>query len=229
LSVGAEESGRGPLALFLHGGGLDRTIWREQLQALGDIRRCVAVDLPGHAGTVAGDFDLAEMLAALGADSADLVGHSLGAHVALAAWQQHPGAIRSLALFGVMFSADMDRTPPASEESVIDKLLTPDVSPALRERVRAMRARWAPASLAGLTLVPHAEQRAVVASISVPLLVASGDMDLNTPRPLSRRFAESNPSTRWVEIAGSGHLAPMEQPNVVSAILRTFWSEIGPG
>lgn len=222
----AEESGRGPLALFLHGGGLDHTIWRQQLEGLGDIRRCVAVDLPGHGGTAPGDFDLDAVLAELGEQSADVVGHSLGAHVALSAWQRHPGAIRSIALFGVMFSADMDRTPPASEDAVVDKLLTPNANPALRERVRSMRARWAPASLAGLTLVPHAEQSAVVGSIFVPLLVVSGDEDLNTPRGLSRRFADANPATQWVEIAGCGHLAPMEQPLVVNDILRTFWTEL---
>jgi pimeloyl-ACP methyl ester carboxylesterase len=226
--VGSEESGRGPLALFLHGGGLDHTIWRDQLDGLGDIRRCVAVDLPGHAGTAAGDFDLEAVVGELGEHSADVVGHSLGAHVALAAWRQHPSAVRSMALFGVMFSADMDRTPPTSEDAVIDKLLTPTASPALRERVRSMRSRWAPASLAGLTLVPHAEQSAVVQSISVPFLVVSGDQDLNTPRALSRRFADANPATRWVEIAGCGHLAPMEQPRVVNDIVRTFWSAIDP-
>jgi pimeloyl-ACP methyl ester carboxylesterase len=31
-----------------------------------------------------------------------------------------------------------------------------------------------------------------------------------------------------VEIAGCGHLAPMEQPRVVNDILRTFWSAIDP-
>lgn len=226
--MGVEESGRGPLALFLHGGGLDHTIWREQLVGLGDLRRCVAVDLPGHGGTAAGDFDLVAVLAELGEQSADVVGHSLGAHVVLAAWQRHPSSIRSIALFGVMFSADMDRTGPASEDAVIDKLLTSTANQALRERVRSLRARWAPASLAGLTLVPHAEQSAVVGSISVPLLVVSGDQDMNTPRELSRRFAGANPATRWVAIDGCGHLAPMEQPVVVNDILRTFWSEIGP-
>ena len=39
------EQGTGPVALFVHGVLLNGYLWRHQLAALGDLRRCIAVDL----------------------------------------------------------------------------------------------------------------------------------------------------------------------------------------
>ena len=43
------ERGRGPVALFVHGVLLNGYLWRHQLAELGDLRRCIAVDLMARA------------------------------------------------------------------------------------------------------------------------------------------------------------------------------------
>jgi 3-oxoadipate enol-lactonase len=191
-----EDSGAGPLALFIHGGGLDHSMWRSQLEGLAGVRRCVAIDLPGSGSSDAGPFDLAAAVAALGAGEVDLVGHSWGGHVVLAAWRSHEAGIRSIALLGVMFSADANLVTPLGPPS--------KGPPATRP-------------------VPVELQEVVVRSISVPLLVATGDRDQNTPPHLCRKLALSNPSAQWVEILNAGHLAPMEQPEQVNDALRSLW------
>src|ERR1700692_3743691 len=45
------EQGTGPVALFVHGVLLNGYLWRHQLAALGDLRRCIAVDLMAHGNT----------------------------------------------------------------------------------------------------------------------------------------------------------------------------------
>jgi pimeloyl-ACP methyl ester carboxylesterase len=45
------EVGLGPVALFVHGVVLNKHMWRRQLTALSDIRRCIAVDLLAHGDT----------------------------------------------------------------------------------------------------------------------------------------------------------------------------------
>ena len=45
------EAGTGPVALFVHGVLLNKHLWRHQLAALSDIRRCVAVDVLAHGDT----------------------------------------------------------------------------------------------------------------------------------------------------------------------------------
>ena len=42
--IGYVEVGSGPVALFVHGVLLNKHMWRYQLGALSDFRRCIAVD-----------------------------------------------------------------------------------------------------------------------------------------------------------------------------------------
>src|SRR5262245_26837209 len=77
------EQGEGPVALFVHGVLLNKHLWRKQLAALGDVRRCIAADLLAHGDTeISPDQDvsvtanaemLREFLDALGIDKADIV------------------------------------------------------------------------------------------------------------------------------------------------------------
>lgn len=191
-----DATGSGPLALFVHGGGLDHTMWRHQLDGLADLRHCVAIDLPGSGRSAPGKLDLSSVIAALGEPQGDLVGHSWGGHEVLAAWRSHPERIRSIALVGVMFSVD---APP-------------------REPPQALTGRAVPGRP-----VPIAAQVETVASITVPFLVAAGEADVNTPAPMCRKFAAANLGARFVEITGAGHMAPLEQPQQVNSALRDLW------
>src|SRR5262245_36644564 len=86
--IGYTEAGTGPVALFVHGVLLNCHLWRHQLAALSDLRRCIAVDLLAHGETqIAPDQDvsatanatmLKEFLDALEIDQVDLVGNDSG-------------------------------------------------------------------------------------------------------------------------------------------------------
>jgi pimeloyl-ACP methyl ester carboxylesterase len=87
-SIAYREHGRGPVAVFVHGVLLNGHLWRHQLGALSDIRRCIAPDLLAHGDTeIAPTQDVsvtanAEMLAqfldALRIEQVDLVGNDSG-------------------------------------------------------------------------------------------------------------------------------------------------------
>ena len=55
---------------------------------------------------------------------------------------------------------------------------------------------------------------------SVPTLILVGDQDALTPPSHSRIMADALPDARFVEVPGSGHMAMMEAPDVVTAELR---------
>ena len=105
------EQGDGPLAVLIHGYPLDHTLWLDQLAALSEIRRVVAVDLPGYGMSerVTGapltmEFlaeEVAGLIESLEYEQADVVGLSMGGYVALALWEMYPRAIRSLVLANV--------------------------------------------------------------------------------------------------------------------------------
>jgi pimeloyl-ACP methyl ester carboxylesterase len=102
------EAGNGPVALFVHGVLLNSHLWRHQLAALSDMRRCIAVDILAHGETeIAPEQDvsvaanaamLVELLDALGIDQVDLVGNDSGGGIAQIFAALHPDRVRSLTL-----------------------------------------------------------------------------------------------------------------------------------
>ena len=102
------ENGTGPIALFVHGVLLNGHLWRHQLEALSDIRRCVAIDLLAHGDTeINGEQDVSvtanaqmigEFLDALRIEQADLIGNDSGGGIAQIFAASHPDRVRSLTL-----------------------------------------------------------------------------------------------------------------------------------
>ncbi len=107
-AIGYVERGSGPAALFVHGVLLNGYLWRHQLEALGDLRRCIAVDLLAHGRTeaaagqdvsvTANAHMLAQFLDALGIDQVDLVGNDSGGGICQIFAALHPRRVRSLVL-----------------------------------------------------------------------------------------------------------------------------------
>ncbi|HUQ15926.1 MAG TPA: alpha/beta hydrolase [Gemmatimonadales bacterium] len=107
-TIAYREQGQGPVALFVHGVLLNGHLWRHQLGALSDIRRCIAPDLLAHGDTeIAASQDvsvtanaemLAEFLDALDIDQVDLVGNDSGGGIAQIFAARYPERVRSLTL-----------------------------------------------------------------------------------------------------------------------------------
>jgi len=96
-----------PCVVFLHGFGADLLTWQLCLVPLSSQYRVVALDLPGHGRTTpdVGDASLGfmtrwldEAFDVLGISEAHLVGHSMGAKIAMAFALSHPERVASLAL-----------------------------------------------------------------------------------------------------------------------------------
>ena len=102
------ETGSGPVALFVHGVLLNKHVWRRQMSALSDTRRCIAVDLLAHGGTeITATQDvsvtsnaqmLKEFLDVLNIDQVDLVGNDSGGGICQIFAALNPGRVRTLTL-----------------------------------------------------------------------------------------------------------------------------------
>jgi len=103
-ALGRDDHGDGEPLVLLHGVATSRLIWRRVIQPLARRRRVIAVDVPGfgQSAPAGPGFDLeqvADRLAeGVGVERFDLVGHSLGGAVAVAAAARHPEAVRRLVL-----------------------------------------------------------------------------------------------------------------------------------
>lgn len=121
------EFGSGLAAVFIHGVIVNSWLWRQQLEDLSDMRRCIAIDLMGHGATeIAPDqsvtFDAqAEMLLqfidALDLDQIDIVANDSGIGIAQVFAAHNPQRVRSL----VLTNGDVhDNWPPKDFSGFLD-------------------------------------------------------------------------------------------------------------
>lgn len=100
------EFGEGPTALFVHGVLVNGLLWRNVIEQVADVRRCVAIDLPLHGGSPpSADMSfhgfadaVAALHEALDLGPVDLVGNDTGGLVCQLFAVAHPEKLRSLTL-----------------------------------------------------------------------------------------------------------------------------------
>ena len=100
--------GEGPVALFVHGIGVNGLLWRKAMTELADVRRCIALDLPGHGDSpVTPEQDLSlgglarlleDFRVALGLGELDLVANDTGGAIAQVFAVHHADRLRTLTL-----------------------------------------------------------------------------------------------------------------------------------
>lgn len=108
VPLAVDVAGSGPLVVFVHGLGGDRTTWHAQLALLSATHTAVAVDLRGYGDSADGpdpldfkrDFctDLVAVMDHFGVPRAHLVGLSMGGRVARATALLVPDRVASLVL-----------------------------------------------------------------------------------------------------------------------------------
>src|SRR5688500_14289669 len=109
--------GEGFPALLLHGFPFDRRTWNEQLTALSDVARVIALDLPGFGKSPAfprsmepriSDYAeaVADTITELNLSKVALVGHSMSGYIALAFANLYPEKLAGLVLVTTKPAAD---------------------------------------------------------------------------------------------------------------------------
>ena len=232
---------RGTPIVFIHGSGANHLIWGEQLRAVGELTRAVALDLPGHGRSRPPGRDsmnayrdvVLGLLDALGFDRAVIVGHSLGGGIAQTLALSHPDRVAGLGLVGtgarlrvlpqildgIVSPRDFEQTA----EFVVDNSYAPGLDATRRERALA-EFRECPAQ------VTHDDFAACdvfdimprVAEIHAPTVVVCGRQDRMTPVKYSEYLASKIANARLVVVEGAGHSVMIEQPDAVNRALVEF-------
>ena len=109
------EAGTGPPVLLIHGVGLNADAWEPQIVTLSTRRRVIAVDMPGHGqsdllpdGAGLADYvaAMAGLIDALEISPVPVVGHSMGALIALGLALDHPEKIAALVALNAVYCRD---------------------------------------------------------------------------------------------------------------------------
>lgn len=239
---------RQPAVVMIHGAAFDHTVWQWQSRYLAHHGFTVlAVDLPGHGRspgplrhTIAGFADwVAALLDSAELDTAAIVGHSMGALVALETAIRVPHRVSRLALVGIsvpmpvgepFLAAAADHSPVALDMEARwghARNVTLSQSPApgsfLLGASRALNGR----SREG---VLHADLQACAAytasdadlgALAMPVLVLAGRRDQMTPHHAGRAVAQRIPGAR-LAMLDAGHSMMAEAPREILRQLHAF-------
>jgi pimeloyl-ACP methyl ester carboxylesterase len=109
------EAGKGAPVLLIHGVGLNADAWEPQIVTLAARHRVIAIDMPGHGqsdllpeGSVLSDYvtAIAGFIDALGISPVPVVGHSMGALIALGLALDYPEKIASVVALNAVYCRD---------------------------------------------------------------------------------------------------------------------------
>ncbi|MGH8707714.1 MAG: alpha/beta fold hydrolase [Burkholderiales bacterium] len=238
-----------PTVVFAHGAGLDHSWFGLQSRYLAyHGRNVLALDFPGH-GRSAGPplASIAEMadwvlrlLDAAKLEKASVVGHSMGALVALECAARHARRIERIALLGAAYPMKVSEPFLQAAKENRQDAYDMDTIWAHAPRVPlggnpnpgmwmygdtlARLARLAPGVLhAGLKAChEYAGGEAAAAKIGCPVLFILGERDQMAAAKAGLAFAQKVPGAQVVQIAPSGHSLMAESPDAVLEALVAF-------
>jgi pimeloyl-ACP methyl ester carboxylesterase len=237
-----------PAIVFLHGAGMDHTVWALLARAFAHHGHAVlAPDFPGHGRSAGAPLTsiaaLADWTAALidaaGAKAARLVGHSMGSLVALEATARHRGKITGLGLIAtaaaMRVSDDLLNAAKTNDHAAVDMIaiwgegyratLGGSQAPGLWMLGGAERLleRALPGAIFADLSACNAYQDALssAAKIDIPSIVIQGSRDLMTPAKGGKAVAAAIANCRLALIEGAGHMLMSERPDDVLAALRS--------
>jgi pimeloyl-ACP methyl ester carboxylesterase len=233
---GEPRPGRPPVVL-IHGAGASSAIWNMVLARVARDTRALAIDLPGHgpsetAGTALDGTPglslaryrdaVGELAGTLCLGASVLVGHSLGAQVAIEAALAWPDKVRALVLVAsaprLTVDPDLARLlrddPPAALAWLADHALPPRAKPAVRRGFLAAGLVAPPeVARADYDIVAATDLRDRVARIACPVTWIDGADDRMTPA------TEGRPG-EILTVPDAGHLLPIEAPGAIADVVR---------
>ena len=246
----------GELVVLLHGLGGSRIAWEPQLASLAAAGyRVAAWDMPGYGASAPPPQWTFEALAGaaaswidgFGAGPAHVVGLSMGGMIALHLALAEPALTRSLVLcdtspaFGFDGTTTADvwvearlapirsgATPASIAAGVFGSIMAPGAT-AVEEATEAMARIDTDAFEAAVRCLPSHDVRGRLAEITAPTLVVVGELDRETPPNYARHLADGIAASRYVEIAGAGHISNLERPVQFNAALLDFLAAVGDG
>jgi pimeloyl-ACP methyl ester carboxylesterase len=238
-----------PAVVLLHGAAANAHWWDHLAPALAERFHAVALDFRGHGDSdfpeelVAGAFrdDLEALLEHLGAPRAALVGHSLGAHIALG-HAAGGGSPRALVLLDPSRGASATRrratrlalslrpTYASRAEAVRRFQFLPGpahVDESLRAAIAEQSVQEEADGRFGFRFDPRwfgvpDRERPLLGAVRAPTLILRGSESPLLTSSGAHELARGLPDARVVEVQGAGHHLQLERPAACLAALLPF-------
>lgn len=222
---------RGLPLLFLHDAGGNADVWKDQLELCSGNHSPITFDFPGH-GRSGGTESLKTVevytafflafVEALDLPAAVLVGHGMGASIAIEATAREPQRVRALILVGATSRPQVTTETLQTWENVMrgrapQPFTTEAFSP--KTDFAVMRKGWTEQvktdprvryfDLLGWS---GYDARTRLGSIGVPTLIVAGSDDAVTPAAQAAELQKSIAGSALIAIDDAGHMLPLEKP-----------------
>ncbi|MBP9651138.1 MAG: alpha/beta hydrolase [Syntrophaceae bacterium] len=225
--------------VFLHGSGGNSGAWVEQYSVLHKSFNIAAVDLPGHGQSEgSGERDISayvlrlkEILDVLKLARPVLVGHSLGAAIALGFAAQYPQEVSGVVAAGggVTMPVNPDILDGFAKQPglILDLMckfsIAKENRPKLFGPLRESLGQASVDVVAGDMLAcGKFDLTEELQNIRVPVLALCGMEDKMTPPASSEKIAGGITGAKCVLIEGAGHMAMLEKPEAFNDALQNF-------
>ena len=245
------ETGDGAPVILIHGVGLNADVWGCQIEALAPSHRVIAYDTLGHglsalppeeAGIGHYVGQLFRLMDGLNLRGASLVGHSMGAMIAIAAALDEPARIERLVALNAVHDRSPERRAAAREradlldrdgaakttEAALERWFGPIAEGAFVEE-RAQIRSW----LDAVDPIGYARAYRVFATsdaayanrleeLQCPALFMTGERDPHSTPAMSRAMAAAAPQGHAVVLPGQRHMAAFAAPDLCNRIILDF-------
>ncbi|AOE84012.1 alpha/beta fold hydrolase [Pseudomonas sp. TCU-HL1] len=244
-------TGQGHPVVLIHGVGLNKEMWGGQIVGLAPQFQVIAYDMLGHgasprpeAGTGLQGYaeQLRELLEHLKLERATVIGFSMGGLVARAFALHYPQHIEGLVILNSVFNRSaeqragvIERTrqaaehgPDANAEAALSRWFSREYQAANPAQIAAIRQTLASNDPQGYltTYELFATQDMYrvddLGSITVPTLVATGELDPGSTPEMARQLAERIPGAQVAVLEEQRHMMPVESPRLVNQVLLDF-------
>jgi pimeloyl-ACP methyl ester carboxylesterase len=186
--------------------------------------------------------DVVDLLQELGISRAVIGGCSMGGYATLALYQAHPEMFEGVIIANSRAGADssearanrrnmlalVDREGPSGVATeMMPRLLgktTRESNSSIEPFVRRLIKQQSPVAIRGAIhrMMHRVDSTPLLARVSVPALVITGEEDEMIPVDESRRMAGAVKGATLVLIPGAGHLSNLEQPEAFNDAVNKF-------
>jgi pimeloyl-ACP methyl ester carboxylesterase len=230
-SIWYEEQGSGDPLILIHGGAVDARFFEHNVGPLAERFRVIATDLWGHGRTAdrEGPFslesfaaDVAALIEQVAGGSAHVLGHSIGAAVALDLTMRRPELVRRLIEISGGYDIDADPPPGLSIDEMVEGT------------VKFLGSTYGAVSPDGEAHFPVVTRKDFeltsrepkftpeqIGTISHRTLVMVADDDI-TPISHQIDFYHALPMGELAVVPGTSHFLLQEKPALCNAIILDF-------
>jgi pimeloyl-ACP methyl ester carboxylesterase len=225
--------------VFIHGSGSNSSVWSHQYGRLQSLFNIAALNLAGH-GDSGGQAktDIAsyaghvkDILDVLGLRRPILIGHSMGAAIAVCFAAKYPQDISGIITLGggvtLPVNPDILNGLKSAPDVVLDMICKFSLAKENRPRLfDTLRASLASAGTAVLSSDMQACGKVDLApelpKITAQTWVICGAQDKMTPPAASEQIAAGIAGSRLLLIEGAGHMVMIEQPDLINDAITNF-------